>query len=278
MQSIRNALWSTSMTVAIVIPARGASTRLPQKMLLASTGKPLIQHTYERAIQSRKASRVIIATDDEAIFQAAQTFGAEVVMTSSHHNTGTDRLGEVVQRYLTDISLVINVQGDEPEINPCHIDTLIELFEATEPHMGTLVTPFRIAQGSGSPSDPHCCKALLGNPVTRPNGQLLGYRALYFSRSLVPYPRESHGNVIHPEHYYLHLGIYSYRPDFLRHYLTLSPGKLEQIEKLEQLRLLEYGYDIIAGVVAESFPGIDTLDDYAAFVNRYTNTTCMASV
>lgn len=268
------------MTVAIVIPARWSSTRLPEKMMLSLTGKPLIQHTYERAIQAKKATRVLIATDDERIAAAAQGFGAEVVMTGGHHPTGTDRLGEVVAHHLPNAELVINVQGDEPEIDPLSIDKLITLFESSDAQMGTLVTPFQMSEGQGSPLDPNCPKALLGAPVKHAQGHVLGYQALYFSRSLVPYPRDQQGVVVDPQAYYHHLGIYSYKPDFLKHFLTLPQGQLEKIEKLEQLRVLEHGYKIVAGVVEQARPSIDTLADYQQFVRRYlegTHAVCTAS-
>ncbi len=268
------------MTIAIVIPARWSSTRLPEKMMLSETGKPLIQHTYERAIQAKKATKVLIATDDERIATVVKGFGAEVVMTASHHPTGTDRLGEVVANHLPHAQLVINVQGDEPEIDPESIDKLIELFESSDSQMGTLVTPFQITHGPGSPLDPNCPKALLGAPVKNAHGDILGYQALYFSRSLVPYPRDEQGVITHSQDYYHHLGVYSYRPDFLKQYLILPQGKLEKIEKLEQLRVLEHGYKIVAGIVEHARPSIDTLVDYQQFVRRYleaNNVVCTAS-
>lgn len=261
------------MTVAIVIPARFASTRLPEKMLLAQTGKPLIQHTYEQACQSKLATQVVIATDDQRIEKVAKSFGAQVVMTCPNHPTGTDRLSEVATKYLNNVDLIINVQGDEPEIEPEKIDDLIRLFQASDAAMGTLVTRFsdKIEQGPGSPLDPNCVKAVLGAPIYNPTSQdILGYQALYFSRSLIPFPRDDLGKIKKPSDYFLHLGIYSYRPEFLQHYVKLTQGKLEQTEKLEQLRVLENGFKIVAGVVANATPGIDTLADYQQFVTRYT--------
>lgn len=260
------------MSVVIVIPARFASGRLPEKMLLSQTGKPLIQHTYEQALKSKLAARVLIATDDARIENAAKTFGAEVVMTSPNHSTGTDRLSEVATRYLNNADMIVNVQGDEPEIEPEKIDNLIRLFQASDAAMGTLVTRFSNShhEGPGSPADPNCVKAVLGAPIQHPTSQeTLGYEALYFSRSLIPFPREENGFIKNPSDYFMHLGIYSYRPDFLKHYVNLTPGRLEQIEKLEQLRVLENGFKIVAGVVTEATPGIDTLADYQSFVTRY---------
>lgn len=252
------------MSVAIVIPARWASTRLPEKMLLSETGWPLIRHTYEQAKKACLAQRVVIATDDERIFTAVKQFGAEVVMTDPRHPTGTDRLAEVAAKHLSDVDLIINVQGDEPELEPDNIDLLIELSLKTKPAMGTLVARFdpERKEGAGSPVDPNCVKAVLG--AQRENG----YQALYFSRSLVPYPRDSQGQVISPQHYFLHLGIYAYTPEFLQQYVKLPQTPLELTEKLEQLRILEHGYDIVAGVVAKAVPGVDTRADYDAFIAR----------
>ncbi|HRE31839.1 MAG TPA: NTP transferase domain-containing protein, partial [Candidatus Berkiella sp.] len=143
------------MTVAIVIPARWASTRLPEKMLLDETGWPLIRHTYEQAKKAKLAQSVLVATDDERIFQAVKQFGGNVVMTSPNHPTGTDRLAEVAANHLQNAELIINVQGDEPELEPEKIDLLIQLAQASDAAMGTLVTPFasHLIQGTGSPLD-----------------------------------------------------------------------------------------------------------------------------
>jgi len=257
------------MTVAIVIPARWASTRLPEKMLLAETGWPLIRHTYEQAKKSRLADRVLIATDDERIYQVVKSFGGDVVMTSPHHPTGTDRLAEVASMHLSDVDLILNVQGDEPELEPQNIDLLIELFQSSDAKMGTLVARFdsHLATGPGSPLDPNCVKAVLGAKRSK------GYQALYFSRSLVPYPRDNHGQVLQPQHYFLHLGVYAYTPSFLQHYVKLPQTPLELTEKLEQLRILEHGYTIVAGVVDKAIPGVDTRADYDAFKKRYLKET-----
>jgi 3-deoxy-manno-octulosonate cytidylyltransferase (CMP-KDO synthetase) len=265
-------LRSFYMSPVIVIPARWASTRLPQKMLLDDTGWPLIRHTYEQAIQSTLAQRVIVATDDERIFKTVKAFGAEVVMTDPNHPTGTDRLAEVATKYLKESDLIINVQGDEPELEPENIDALIRLYQATDAAMATLVTPFpeNHLQGSGSPYDPNCVKAVLGAKVISPKEKAtLGYQALYFSRSPIPYPRDENGIIKNPSDYYMHLGIYAYVPAFLKRYVNLPQGRLELTEKLEQLRILENGYKIVVAIVDKATPGIDTKEDYANFVKRY---------
>ncbi len=259
------------MTVAIVIPARGASTRLPEKMLLDETGWPLIRHTYEQAKKSRLAQQILIATDDERIYHAVRQFGGDVVMTDPRHPTGTDRLAEVAAKHLSHADLIVNVQGDEPELEAQNIDSLIELFQATDAAMATHVSRFapHLTEGPGSPLDPNCVKAVLGAAVTKQDKTLLGYQALYFSRSLVPYPRDEKGQVLKPEHYFLHLGIYAYTPHFLQRYVALPQTPLELTEKLEQLRILEHGLSIVAGIVENAMPGVDTRADYEAFMNRF---------
>lgn len=264
------------MKTAIIIPARHASTRLPGKMLLGETGWPLVRHTYEQAKKSKKADRVLIATDHADIAKAVADFGGEAVMTSPDHPTGTDRLAEAVSKYIPDADLIINVQGDEPEIEPAKIDTLITLAQAaTDSPMATLVTPFPADkfEGPGSPLDPNCNKVVLGAPVHDTHKNVLGYQAMYFSRSLIPYPRDLQGKIADPSFYYLHLGIYAYRPSFLEQFVKLPVGRLEMTEKLEQLRALENGYKIVAGIVPGATPGVDIQADYDAFVARWKAAT-----
>lgn len=227
--------------IVAVIPARFASTRLPGKPLLAETGKPLIQHVWESVWRCADLNRVIVATDDDRIMQAVKSFGGEVVMTSKSHRTGTDRISEVVQNI--DCAKVINIQGDEPEIEPEVISAAIEGLNESE--MSTVATPFE------NPQD-----AVLSSRVKVVTDG--NYNAMYFSRAPIPG--------------LLHLGIYGYTKEFLLHYVTLRPTRLELIEKLEQLRALEHGYKIKVGVLkTTSQGGIDTPSDYAAFVRRQKN-------
>lgn len=258
------------MRTAIIIPARFASTRLPGKMLLDETGKPLIQHVFEQAQQVKDIQRVIVAVDDERIEAVIKKLGGETMMTDPAHPNGTSRLAEVAAK-LKDIDAIVNIQGDEPEIEPEKIDTLMTVFKNGKANMGTLVTPFPAdaTTGSGAPTDPNCVKAVLGNAVTLNDGTVAGYQALYFSRSLIPYPRDNNGAVTNPSDYFMHLGLYAYTPEFLLTYSKLPPARLENIEKLEQLRVLENGYKIVAGIVANATPGIDTRLDYDAFVARH---------
>ena len=233
--------------VVAVIPARFASTRLPGKPLLAETGKTLIQHVYEQVRKVKGLDRIVVATDDDRIFQAVKAFGGEAVMTSNRHPTGTDRIAEAVKNI--DCAKVLNVQGDEPEIEPELIESLIPLLDQ-DAEMATLAVPFQ------NPQD-----ALLSHRVKVVIDR--HHNALYFSRSRIPY---SNGTVTPA---LLHLGLYGYTKNFLQRYVTLDSTPLEQAEKLEQLRALEHGYKIKVGIVkAKSLGGIDTPEDYAAFVKR----------
>jgi len=238
-----------------IIPARHASTRLPGKPLLAETGKPLIQHVVESVRGARRVARIVVATDDERIARAVRGFGGEAVMTRADHASGSDRLAEAVEiLHLPDEEIVVNVQGDEPEIpSPC-VDRLIELLAAGDAAMATLVT----ALPSDQARDPNRVKC-----VTARDG-----RALYFSRAPIPHDRDGAGGVA----YKLHLGIYAYRAAFLRRFTQLPPTPAETAEKLEQLRALEHGWAILTAEVDYDGAGIDTPEDYAAFVRRVRGT------
>jgi len=240
--------------VIACIPARYGSTRFGAKVLAKDTGKYLIQHTYEQACKAKLLEKVIIATDDERIMAACDSFGGECVMTSAEHQSGTDRIAEAVANI--DADIVINVQGDEPEIDPKNIDYLAELLLNNSDYpMATLAAEFQTAE---QVADPNIVKVVLG----RDGG------AIYFSRSPIPYDRESGG--IGPKELYLrHLGIYAYRKDFLLKIPTMAQTPLEKTEKLEQLRVLENGYGIVVGKVEHRCDGIDTPQQYAAFVERY---------
>ena len=242
------------MQVVAIIPARFGSTRFPGKPLARQTGKFLIQHVYERVIASRKIPRCIIATDDERIREAVLSFGGEAVMTRPDHPSGTDRIAEVARGLdAAPDDVILNVQGDEPEIDPDYLDRLVELLErdpATP--MATLACPF---PPDADPADPNCVKV-----VCNCHG-----RALYFSRAMVPWPRER--DVSAP--WLLHLGVYAYRRSFLFEMAGWETGALERIEKLEQLRVLEKGCPIAVAIVPRACAGIDTPDDYDKFVRRW---------
>jgi len=237
----------------IIIPARLASSRLPRKLLLSETGKSLLQHTYEAADQSTRAGATYVAADGDEIANEVRRFGGNVVLTDPALPSGTDRVAAVA-RQLPGVELVVNVQGDEPEISPQGIDQLIELIEnSPTADMATLATPIRDRRVL---QNPDCVKVVLGQ---------LG-QAIYFSRCPIPYVRDGDAKGIT---HLLHLGIYAYRRNFLLKMAEMPPAELEQAEKLEQLRVLSAGHTIMVGIVEEPTIGIDTPEDYQAFVQRY---------
>jgi 3-deoxy-manno-octulosonate cytidylyltransferase (CMP-KDO synthetase) len=244
-------------TSFVVIPARLVSSRLPRKLLLNETGKPLVQHTYEAASAATRPSGQCVAADHEEIATAVRLFGGDVRMTSPDCASGTDRVAEIA-RDLDDVDILVNVQGDEPELAGASIDRVIELLEENpEMVMATLATPIRSREQL---NDPACVKV-----VFDARG-----RALYFSRSPIPHAREWNDELLTAAvpHFYQHVGLYAYRRDFLLRLAALPRTPLEKLENLEQLRVLENGFQIAVGVVDESTVGIDTPDDYRAFVSR----------
>ncbi len=239
------------MRVVAIIPARYASTRLPGKPLLGETGKPLIQHVVESVHRARGVERIVVATDDGRIAEAVGAFGGEALMTRGDHACGTDRLAEAAEKLgLADDDIVVNVQGDEPEIPPACLEKLIGLLAESSAPMATLATPLAGAEVG----DPNRVKVVCD----------LSGRAMYFSRSPIPHDRDGCGGV----EYLLHLGVYAYRAGFLKEFASLPPTLAEQAEKLEQLRALEHGREIVVAVVAYDGSGIDTRADYEAFVRR----------
>jgi 3-deoxy-manno-octulosonate cytidylyltransferase (CMP-KDO synthetase) len=244
------------MEIVAVIPARFASTRLPGKPLLSDTGRPLIQHVVEAARRATRLSRVIVATDDPRIVDAVVAFGGEAVMTRPDHPSGTDRVAEVAAG-LADARIIVNLQGDEPEITGAALDRVVALLDDDpEAPMATLATPIR---SEAVYRDPSCVKVVL----TRTG------RALYFSRSPIPHYRDGIPTATEPPLAYLHLGLYAYRRDFLLGLAALPPTPLETAEKLEQLRVLQTGHPIAVGLVDEPSIGIDTPDEYRRFVERW---------
>jgi len=298
------------LKVIAVIPARYSSTRFAGKVLAKDTGKYLIQHTYEQACLARLPEKVIIAADDEKVVAAARTFGAECVLTSPDHQSGTDRIAEAVvkladsgQRAVDSDSreevyakrcmlnaddIVINLQGDEPEIDPDNIDYLARLLmEHPDCPMATLSADFQTVE---QVADPNIVKVIVSSCVVRDaycekkemdscfrrndntqyairNTQYETARAIYFSRHPIPYDRDAAG-VGKVGQYLRHLGIYAYRKQFLLEFTSLAQTPLEKIEKLEQLRAIENGYPILVGKVEHTCDGIDTPEQYAEFVRR----------
>lgn len=241
----------------LVIPARRRSTRLPDKMLLRAGGKSVIQHTYEASLKVRNAQLVLIATDDEEIAAEARRFGALAVMTSPDCPSGTDRVAEAVAAYPA-AEVIVNLQGDEPDADAEAIDRLFELLENNPAAaMATLATPIRERHKL---EDPSCVKVTFDNAG----------RALYFSRSPIPHAREWDDNLLaaEPPVFHQHIGIYGYRRSLLMQMPQWPVGQLEQIEKLEQLRVLENGESILVAVTQQATRGIDTPEDFAAFVAR----------
>lgn len=244
------------MKTAIVIPARYASTRLPGKPLLRQTGKYLVQHVYERACQAKRADLVVVATDDPRIAAAVEGFGGQVVRTRRDHPSGTDRVAEVAAQI--DADLIVNLQGDEPLIDPTALDLLFDLLvKNRDADMATLATPLRSLDQWQSP---HCVKVVCDGSG----------RALYFSRSPIPHVRDGRPDfALRPARFLLHVGLYAYRRPFLLRLAALPPEPLEQLEKLEQLRVLALGHPIQVGVVEQSGFGVDTYEDYERFVAAY---------
>ena len=252
------------MKIVACIPARFGSTRFPGKVLAKDTGKFLIQHVYEQACQAKLIDRVIIATDDRRIVDAAKSFGAECVLTSAKHKSGTDRIAEAVADINADI--VVNLQADEPEIDPANIDYVAQiLIDNPDYPMATLAAPFDNAEQIADPNIVKVVVTSIGHRVS----SIGGHRAIYFSRSVIPYDRRHIG--IGPKSNYLrHIGIYAYRKEFLLKTTSLPQTTLEKIEKLEQLRAIENGFSILVAKVKHTCDGIDTPQQYAEFVKRYT--------
>ncbi len=250
------------MSAIGLIPARLQSTRLPRKLLLDQTGKTMLQHTWEAACQSESLSEVIVATDSEEIAETVRQFGGRYEMTEEHPS-GTDRIAEIVRKLSLDAEIIVNIQGDEPEIDPAFLDQLVEILKNhPNAQMSTLGTPITKAEER---DDPSCTKV-----VCAKDG-----RALYFSRATIPFCRDADLDELLKEDspWKLHLGLYGYRRDFLLELSTLPPSPLENLEKLEQLRVLEAGATIQVGIVNHRSVGIDTEEDYAQFVTRFNNRT-----
>lgn len=245
--------------VVAIIPARLGSTRFPGKVLANATGKTLIQHVCEAARRSATISRVVVATDDTKVADAVRSFGGECVLTSAEHPNGTSRLAEAAMVLgLAPEAIVVNVQGDEPEVEPVVIDSAVSaLLGSQEAEIATVGVPFGAGEDAANPN--------IVKVVRRQDGM-----AMYFSRSLIPYVRDkgAAGSVPPPLR---HVGLYVYRRSFLEKYVGLTSTPLERAESLEQLRALEHGYAIAVAVVETGSgvgAGIDTPEQYEAFIRR----------
>ena len=245
------------MTFTAIIPARYASTRFPGKPLAVLGGKTVIQRVYEQV--NNVLSEVYVATDDERIFKCVESFGGKAVMTRSDHQSGTDRIQEAVEKTSTQTDVIINVQGDEPFIQPSQIQTLMQLFDDPSTQIGTLGKYFENIEAVENPNSP---KIVMDNR---------GF-ALYFSRSVIPYIRGIERQNWFGEYPFLkHLGVYAYRREVLAEVTKLPQSSLEKAESLEQLRWLQNGYRIRVGLTDVETVGIDTPEDLQraeAFLNQ----------
>ncbi len=241
------------MRFTVIIPARYASTRLPRKPLLDIVGKPMIQHVWEKAQQSG-ASRVIVATDHPEIEQVVKNFGGEVCLTSDKHNSGTERLAEVIKKMaIADDEIIVNVQGDEPLIPPVIVSQVAENLDKHQVNMATLAVKLTTREELFNPN--------VVKTLTDKNGI-----ALYFSRATIPFGRDHFPHCddafVQQQNYLRHIGIYAYKAGFIKQYVAWEPTALEQLESLEQLRALWYGEKIHLELAKEAPQvGVDTTED-----------------
>lgn len=244
------------MDIVAVIPARFGAERFPGKPLARETGKFLVQHVWEGAMSASLPDRVVVATDDQRIFDAVGSFGGQAVMTSTQHPNGTARINEVADQLgLADDAILVNVQGDEPEMEGATIDAAIESLRGRpDLSMSTVASPFEAGE---SVDDPNIVKV-----VRRADGC-----ALYFSRAPIPYPRS--GERPSGAEPLKHIGLYAYRRGFLREYAGWPIAAIERCESLEQLRVLDQGHAILVAIARSRSQGIDTPGQYEAFVARH---------
>lgn len=249
------------MKIAAIIPARYASTRFPGKPLADIAGKTMIQRVYEQCKQINELAYVIVATDDERIYQNVIQFGGQACMTSSQHLTGTDRIWEVVEKLNLAVDVIINVQGDEPFIQPSQIQNIIDCFQDPNAAIATLVKPIQQNEVLFNVNAP---KVVLDD----------AHFALYFSRQAIPFLRnEPTENWLNNHTYYQHIGIYGFRKEVLQKLVKLAPSKLEQAESLEQLRWLAAGYKIKTATTHETTIAIDTPEDLEIAIKLYNQNT-----
>ena len=238
---------SSDLHVIGVIPSRWGSTRFPGKPLHLIAGKPLVQHVWDQCQKCNHLDSVVIATDDERIEAACKSFGADVIMTSSDHPTGSDRIAEVLTK-LPAATHAVNIQGDEPLIDPALIDSLAQLMrDDSSLEMATAASPLTEAKDI---ADPNIVKVVLNEASD----------ALYFSRSPIPYQRTTPDELV----IYRHIGLYAYRRDFLKKFLSWEPTLIEKTESLEQLRALSHGTRIQVSLTDHVAPGVDTPEQAAA--------------
>ena len=247
------------MKKVIVIPARLDSSRLPKKVLLDLNGKTVLQRVYEQCLKVKNVDEVYIATDSLEIKEVCETFTNKVIITKSTHQSGTDRIGEAISSI--DCDIVINIQGDEPFIEPSIIEALVNSFSNSDISMASAMSKINNV------------KDLHNSNVVKVVTDLHN-NALFFSRSLLPFPRDVKEisiakEVLEKYQFFRHIGIYGYRKEFLLHYVNMEQSSLEKIEKLEQLRALENGFKIKMIETDSSLMGIDTLEDYEEALKKY---------
>lgn len=238
------------MKFLAVIPARYASTRFPGKPLALIGDKPMIQHVYEQA--KKTVEDVVVATDDKRIYDAVEAFGGKVLLTSDKHRSGTDRCFEALQKMSGEYDVVINIQGDEPFIQPEQIETLKACFTDPKTEIATLIKPFDKDALWDDLSSPNTPKVVVNKRM----------EAMFFSRSVIPYLRGTDRTKWLKTHtYYKHIGLYAYKTNILAEITDLEPSALEKAENLEQLRWLENGYSIKVGITHQQTIGVDTPED-----------------
>jgi 3-deoxy-manno-octulosonate cytidylyltransferase (CMP-KDO synthetase) len=257
------------VSVAIILPARLASTRLPDKLLLDRTGKTVLEHTIDRAKEAQQQqpnlfTTIRVACDDSQLIAAARKAGVQAVMTRADHQSGTDRIAEAAEGLSEEF--ILNLQADEPELSWTRLKLVADMLEKSDAPMATLAT---FIFDEATFKNPNVVKVAFSH---------YNMNALYFSRAPIPFPRDGDSGyhltkgeadkTVRRIYGYHHIGMYGYRREFLAKIVTFKPSPLEKIEKLEQLRALEHGFAIKVGLVEDHVPGIDTPDDYEAFVNR----------
>jgi len=245
------------MKIIGVIPARYHSTRFPGKPLRMIREKSMIRRVYEQALKAKCLSGVIVATDDDRIFSHVKDFGGHVLMTSTRHQSGTERCGEVLEEQDHEaVDAVINIQGDEPFIDPGQIDEVGEILAAPGTGIATLV---KMIETEKEINDPNVVKAVFDK----------NKKALYFSRAPIPYLRSAEpGHWYDQKQHYKHIGIYGYKADILRQLIKLPVAKVEKAESLEQLRWISGGYDIRIGITYYDSISVDTPGDLSKFTNK----------
>ncbi len=244
-----------NIKIAAIIPARYASTRFPGKPLALIHGKTMIRRVYEQVSKAKMIAQVVVATDDQRIVDEVESFGGNVVMTAADHPSGTDRCAEALQKLNADFQVVINIQGDEPFIAPEQIDLLAAMFQNPELEIASLATPIKSDEELNSPN---VVKVVIGKSG----------KALYFSRSPIPYLRENASRNFTANHTFLkHVGIYAYRSEVLKQIVKLERSTLEKAESLEQLRWLENGFSVHIKCTESESLAVDTPEDLSKIIN-----------